>query len=123
MRPPKKKPPMDDPSDYQDLRLPKNDGQCEYCGCALPPEYHPNCKVCGGPRKAATKDRYLPPCTWVDYPADAAWTDLSDYSRLTFAWGAEQAAEQEDAAWRGLEGFALRKEGLSARIARHLRET
>ena len=26
---------------------------CGYCGCLLPDEYHPNCKQCGGPRKAA----------------------------------------------------------------------
>ena len=24
---------------------------CEYCGCALPDEWRPNCKQCGAPRK------------------------------------------------------------------------
>ena len=143
MRPPKKKPPMDDPSDYRDPRLPKNDGQCEYCGCALPAEYHPSCKVCGGPRKAARAERVRPRWGYGDSPLASIYgaggflvpaefralpqhvncrcMDLPYYSKLTFAWGAEQAAEQEDAAWRGLEGFAPRKEGLSAQIARYLR--
>ena len=31
----------------------EDDMNCGYCGCLLPDEYHPNCKVCGGPRKAA----------------------------------------------------------------------
>ena len=75
------------------VELREDDMNCGYCGCLLPDEYHPNCKVCGGPRKAVTKDRYLPPCTWVDYPADAAWMDLAYYSKLTFVKGAEDAGE------------------------------
>ena len=41
---------------------------CGYCGCLLPDEYRPNCKQCGGPRKAAKENRYVPSYTWFDYP-------------------------------------------------------
>ena len=34
----------------------EDDMNCEYCGCLLSDEWHPNCKQCGGPRKAARED-------------------------------------------------------------------
>ena len=85
-------------------RVREDDMNCGYCGCLLPDEYHPNCKQCGGPRKAARENRCLPSYTWFDYPAhevarqaaeqeDAAWMDLAYYSKLTFAWGAEDSGE------------------------------
>ena len=51
-----------------------DDMNCSYCGCLLPDEYHPNCKQCGGPRKAATEcdfsdsSTYYSPAAYFDYP-------------------------------------------------------
>ena len=79
---------------------------CTYCGCLLPDEYHPNCKQCGGPRKAARENRSLPPYTWADYPDDTGFLVPTEYrvpNRLYDMEGAvRQAAEQEDAAWMNL---------------------
>ena len=111
---------------------------CEYCGCLLPDEWHPNCKQCGGPRKAA-RDKIVKPRSTLtgrkisvpmypggflvptEYRAPLGIELDEDFEAVARERVARQAAEQEDAAWRGLEGFAPRKEGLSARIARHLR--
>ena len=38
------------------VELREDDMNCGYCGCLLPDEYHPNCKQCGGPRKAAREE-------------------------------------------------------------------
>ena len=51
---------------------------CEWCGCLLPEEYHPHCKQCGGPRKAARDDS---PDSTDDstYYSQVAWFDYSPY--------------------------------------------
>ena len=55
---------------------------CEYCGCLLPDEYHPNCKQCGGPRKAGVP--------WEDEFKDAngidhmALEEAARYAALTW---------------------------------------
>jgi len=63
MEKPKRMPPMATPI------LKPEKGGCEYCGCLLPDEYHPNCKQCGGPRKAARDKVVRPRWGLSDFPS------------------------------------------------------
>ena len=53
------------------VELREDDMNCEHCGCLLPDEYHPNCKQCGGWRKATrVKDENF------HVSSSVAWIDL-----------------------------------------------
>ena len=91
---------------------------CGYCGCLLPDEYHPNCKQCGGPRKAARAERVRPRWGYGDSPLASIYSAggflVPDEFRApplhvncrccedVLGDAARQAAEQEDAAWMRL---------------------
>lgn len=57
---------------------------CEYCACALPDEWHPNCKQCGAPRKGRDIDTLAlrvaqawDPADNIFFPDSWSWVEFN----------------------------------------------
>ena len=100
-------------------RVRGDDMNCSYCGCLLPDEYHPNCKQCGGPRKAAREEAEQDTATWMagtialmcgrpvgKWEISSNKVDYGEgiHDDPEYAWPAPAIDNSLEAAWKRIKG-------------------